>query len=221
MFGQFYDSGDLTSYINKYAPGSDGNDTGAYVKNFQGILDDLATRSGATVTPTSPTSATPVSSQGCSGSAASGTIAGVAKEMGAWGAQYQACYKYGGGHGTDTEWMKRAIAAHFTGEYAVDCSAFVRAVIIQATGKDPGDNATESMCTSPSYTHVDRASAQVGDITIQCTGSNAHTEVITAMSGTTITETVGSHSDGCGAGKGASSTGAYQGTESYVLRFNG
>jgi hypothetical protein len=149
-------------------------------------------------------------------SAAKGSIAEVATQMGAWGAQYQACYVYGGGHGKDTAWIQQAIANHFTGAYAVDCSAFVRAVILQATGNDIGDVTTQTLCSSQDFDHIPRAQAQPGDLAINC---SEHVEVITANNGGTFA-TVGSHSDGCGPGLGAS-PGTYQGTESFVLRYKG
>jgi hypothetical protein len=149
-----------------------------------------------------------------------GSIAEVAKEMGSWGAQYKACYKYGGGHGAEatTDWMKQAIANHFTGAYAVDCSAFVRAVILQATGKDIGSEDTNSMCAdTKNFEHIPRGSAQPGDLAIDCAN---HVEVITAVSNGAITQTVGARTDGCGAGMGASPAN-YQGTGNFVLRFKG
>src|SRR6185312_13795537 len=68
--------------------------------------------------------------------AATGNIAQVAQQMGAWGGQYQACYQTGGGHGTLDD-LKKRIAAHFAPQsMGVDCSGFTRAVIYTATGKD-------------------------------------------------------------------------------------
>lgn len=152
----------------------------------------------------------------CSSAAPTGSIAAVATEMGSWGAQYLSCYVYGGGHGKDTAWMKEAIAHHFAGEYAVDCSAFVRAVILQATGSDPGDMTTYTMCDGSNFEHVPRAQAQPGDMAIDC---DEHVEVITGVSDG-VFSTVGSHKGGCGAGYGASPSN-YQGTESFVLRYKG
>ena len=156
------------------------------------------------------------SSCGSSSGAPSGDIANVAKEMGPWGEQYKSCYVYGGGHGRDVQWLQQAIDNHFTGDFAVDCSAFVRAVIYQATKKDPGDMDTNSMCNSPNFEKVPRSQAQPGDLAIDCAN---HVEVITDVNGGSFA-TVGSHSKGCGDGLGAS-PGNYQGTEDFVLRFKG
>lgn len=152
-----------------------------------------------------------------SGSAPSGSIAEVAKQMGTWGAQYQSCYVYGGGHGKTTEWIQEAIKNHFAGDYAVDCSAFVRAVVLQATGKDVGDSTTQTFCAdSKNWEHIPRDQAQPGDLAIDCAN---HVEVITGVSDGKFS-TVGSHTTGCGPGKGAS-PGNYQGSESFVLRYKG
>lgn len=151
-------------------------------------------------------------------SPASGSIADVANQMGEWGAKFNACYVYGGGHGQDTEWLKQAIAHNFAGDFAVDCSAFVRAVIYQATGADPGQFNTNSMCADSSkFEKIPRNQAQPGDFSIDCEN---HVEVITGVNGDGTFKTVGSHKTGCGAGYGAS-PGSYQGTESYVLRYKG
>lgn len=151
------------------------------------------------------------------GSAPNGSIAEVATAMGAWGGQYQACYTWAGGHGS-TEDLKRRIDHHFAGpENGVDCSGFTRAVIYQATGKDPGAMSTSSMCAdSAMFEKVPRAQAQPGDFAINCT---THVEVITGVNGGNFS-TVGAHTDGCGPGKGPS-PGKYQGTESFVLRYKG
>lgn len=149
--------------------------------------------------------------------AGSGSIADTARLMGAWGGQYNSCYTYGGGHGRDKAWIQESISNHFAGDYAVDCSAFVRAVILQATGNDIGDQTTQTLCAdTKNFEHVDRAQAQPGDLAIDCAN---HVEVITDVNGGNF-KTVGSHTTGCGDGFG-SSPGTYQGTESFVLRYKG
>ncbi len=146
-----------------------------------------------------------------------GSILETAKEMGTWGAKYNSCYTYGGGHGKSKEWVEEAIKNHFTGEYAVDCSAFIRAVVLQATGNDIGDVNTQSLCAdTKNFEHVPREQAQPGDIAIDCVN---HVEVITEVNDGKF-KTVGSHTTGCGEGFG-SSPGNYQGTETFVLRYKG
>lgn len=149
-------------------------------------------------------------------SAANGSIASVATQMGAWGGESQACYETGGGHGS-LEDLKERIDKKFVQGYGVDCSGFVRAVIYQSTGKDTGGLSTDAMCVSDQYEKIPRSQAQPGDIAIQCT---THTEVITEVNDDGSFKTVGSHSSGCGPGKGPSPAN-YQGTEDFVLRFKG
>lgn len=149
--------------------------------------------------------------------AGNGDIAASARMMGEWGAQYNSCYVYGGGHGRDRAWMEAAIQNHFAGDYAVDCSAFVRAVILHATGNDIGDQTTHTMCAdTQNFERVPRDQAQPGDLAIDCAN---HVEVIVDPNGGDF-KTVGSHTTGCGPGMG-SSPGTYQGTESFVLRYKG
>lgn len=161
------------------------------------------------------------SSSGCSGggSLASGPIADVAKSMGEWGAQYQACYHWAGGHG-DTADLDRRIAAHFNpkDENGVDCSGFTRAVIYKSTGTDPGPMTTDTMCAdSAKFDHIPKAQAQPGDFAISCP---EHVEVITGVNPDGSFQTVGSHTEGCGPGNGPSPSN-YQGGESFVLRYKG
>lgn len=149
--------------------------------------------------------------------APTGSIAKAAEELGKKGVDSNGCYTMGGGHGKDTAWLQAAIDNGFTGQYAVDCSSFVRATIYKATGKDPGQFSTSTMCTDSSkFEHVPRDQAQAGDFAIDCAN---HVEVITDVNGGNF-KTVGAHSEGCGAGKGPSPD-SYQGTESFVLRYKG
>lgn len=204
--------------INKYAKGKGWASSAELAQKHPEMLDNAdANAQGAKVIQDGSADSGGASGASCSSTAPSGSIADVANEMGAWGAQYDACYTYGGGHGGDTEWLKEAIANHFTGNFAVDCSAFIRAVIFQATGNDPGSFDTNSMCAdSTKFERIPRDQAQPGDFAIDCAN---HVEVITNVNGGTFS-TVGSHSTGCGVGKGAS-PGSYQGTEDYVLRYKG
>lgn len=150
-------------------------------------------------------------------SSPSGEITDVANEMGEWGNQYDACYVYGGGHAS-TEEIQKSIDNHFQGQYGVDCSGFVRAVIFKAKGADPGPMTTNSMCDDASkFERIPRSEAKPGDFSIDC---DTHVEVITGVNSDGTFATVGSHSTGCGAGKGASPD-AYQGTENFVLRYKG
>lgn len=146
-------------------------------------------------------------------SSTSGSIAQVAEQMGAWGEQYQACYVWGGGHGWTQAQMDEAIENHFSGSYGVDCSGFVAAVIYKATGYY-GSWTTDSMCSdSANFKEVSESEAQPGDFAIECT---THVEVITAVGDSYAT--VGSQTEGCGAGMGAS-PGSYKGSK--VLRYIG
>ncbi|GEM_PF-4779935 len=146
-----------------------------------------------------------------------GTIVQVAKEMAEWGAKYNACYDSSGvSHQKDEKWYDKAIENHFAGEYAVDCSSFVMAVIYKATGHLYHFN-TVSMCadTNNFKTVTD---PKPGDFAITC---STHVEIVTEVQNGEVTKTVGSHEAGCGAGYGPSpaSGGAYKG-EKY-LRYIG
>lgn len=166
----------------------------------------------------SPTSLGERGSSGCSSSSSvnGGPIADVATQMGEWGATGDACYETGGGHGT-TQDLQERIDHKFAKGYGVDCSGFTRAVIYKSTGKDPGGLSTSAMCASDLYEKVPRSQAKPGDLAIDCPN---HVEVITAVNSDGSFKTVGSHSSGCGPGKGPSPAN-YQGTEDFVLRFKG
>ncbi|MDO4271378.1 MAG: hypothetical protein Q4C83_00100 [Candidatus Saccharibacteria bacterium] len=151
-----------------------------------------------------------------SGSTLTGTsnekIAQLAKEWGEWGAKYSACYVLAGGH-SDQAWMDKAIESHFTGQYGVDCSGFVSAVIYKASGKfNVWD--TVSMCND-TQNFKEVTDPQPGDIAIKC---DKHVEIITEVNSDGSFNTVGSHSSGCGEGKGASPSN-YKGEK--VLRYIG
>lgn len=146
----------------------------------------------------------------------SGGIVDIANQMGAWAGQYQACYTWGGGHGSLDD-LKTRIDNHFSGNYGVDCSGFVRAVIYKATSKDIGGLGTGPLCTSTLFEHIPKDQAQPGDLAIGC---DSHVEVIVAVNSDGTFNTIGSHDTGCGAGYGAS-PGHYQGTQDYVLRYKG
>lgn len=203
--------------INNYAKTKGWASSAELAAKHPEMLENAETNAqGATANQDSSTSGS-TSGAACSSTAPSGSIAEVANQMGEWGAAFNACYAFGGGHGKDTAWLDEAIANHFTGDFAVDCSAFVRAVIYKATGEDPGDMNTSSMCADSSkFEKIDRSMAQPGDLAIDCAN---HVEVITGVNDGKFT-TVGSHKTGCGAGYGAS-PGSYQGTESFVLRYKG
>jgi hypothetical protein len=158
------------------------------------------------------------SSAGCStsnsgSSALSGSIAQVAEEMGAWGAEYQACYVFGGGHGWTQEQMDTAIENHFTGEYGVDCSGFVSAVIYKATGIYRVWN-TNSMCDDTANFQV-VTDPQPGDFAINC---SAHVAVIVGVNSDGSFNTIDSSTTGCGAGMGPSPSNY---TGDMVLRYIG
>lgn len=140
-------------------------------------------------------------------------IAKLANEWGAWGDQYQACYTYGGGHGVNASWMDQAIENHFTGSYAVDCSAFVSAVIYKASGTFKIWSTTSMCGDTTNFQEVD--DPQPGDISISCA---SHVEIIVSVNEDGSFNTVGSHQTGCGAGNGPS-PGNYKGDK--VLRYIG
>lgn len=158
------------------------------------------------------------SNAGCGDDSSGGNgILEAALEMGEWGEAYSACYVFGAGHGDQAD-MERRIENKFAGpENAVDCSAFTTAVILRGTGVwYPGN--TQSYCAdTENFDKIPRADAKPGDFSIDC---GAHIEVITKVNGPKDFETVGSHSSGCGPGKGPS-PGTYAGTESFVLRWKG
>lgn len=153
----------------------------------------------------------------CSGddSNLAGSIAKIAQEMGSWGGEYQSCYIYGGGHSKDKAWMDEAIKNHFTGDYGVDCSGFVGAVIYKSTGNLVVES-TSSMCTdTTNYKEV--SDPKPGDIAINCA---SHTEIVLEVKDGKATKTVGSHSTGCGQDKGPSVPTYTQTWEKY-LRYIG
>lgn len=135
-------------------------------------------------------------------------IAQVAKEWGEWGSTYNACYRLGGGHTTDKNWVDKAIEAHFTGEYAVDCSGFASIVIYKATGHLGSWSTTTIMSDSKNFKVVD--DPQPGDFAV----SSSHVEVIVEVNDDGTFNTVGSHKTGCGEGYGAS-PGHFQGEKVY------
>ncbi len=183
-----------------------------------------ASQNGSSVANSTPsgTSGGTGSSTSCSSStsnnaAPTGNIASTAQNLSNPSAKGQPCYIMGGGHG-DLASLQQDIANGFTGNYGVDCSGFVRAVIYQATGKDPGAMDTNAMCANTAvYQHIPRAQAQPGDLAIDCQN---HVEVITNVNGDGTYNTIGSHDTGCGPKLGPS-PGNFQGTGDYVLRYTG
>ena len=139
-------------------------------------------------------------------------IAQVAKEWGEWGATYNACYVFGGGHTTDKSVADKLIAAHFTGGSGVDCSGFVSLVIYAATGHLGAWNTSSMATDTANFKVVD--DPQPGDLAL----SSSHVEVITNVNSDGTFDTVGSHSTGCGEGKGASPSN-FQGDK--VVRYIG
>ncbi len=200
--------------FNLGGKGASGFEVGANDNERQGFAEEQYTKytgkSGGSL-------GTRDSSGDCaSSSSAGGSTAEVAKQMGEWGTSGETCYEKAGGHST-IEDLQQRIDHKFSKGYGVDCSGFTRAVIYKSTGKDPGGLGTDAMCTSDLYEHIPKAQAQPGDLAIQCT---THVEVITDVNSDGTFKTVGSHSEGCGPGKGPSPAN-YQGTESFVLRFKG
>ncbi len=154
-----------------------------------------------------------VTSGSGSSSALSGSIAQVAEEMGKWGAEYQACYIFGGGHGWSQEQMDTAIENHFTGQYGIDCSGFVSAVIYKATGIYRVWS-TNTMCDdTANFQEV--TDPQPGDFAINC---SAHVAVIVGVNADGTFNTIDSSTTGCGAGMGPSPSN-YKGDK--VLRYIG
>ena len=210
----------LVNKINAYAKEKGWDSSADLAKKHAEMLSNADKNAQGSNSSPSPTTGPDNGSSGCAGgagSAGNGSIVDIANNMGTWGQQYQACYEMGGGHGS-TEDLQNRIDHNFTSGYGIDCSGFTRAVIYQATGKDPGAMSTSVMCASPDvYEHIPRAEAQPGDLAIDCPN---HVEVITAVNSDGSFSTVGSHSSGCGPGNGPSPSN-YQGTEGYVLRYKG
>lgn len=164
-------------------------------------------------------------SKGASGNPACATkdsgfgdgIVGAAMEMGSWGDEYNACYDYGGGHGDEAD-LERRIDDHFStlGSTGVDCSGFTRAVLLKGVGED-FNASTQGYCDSDKFEKIPIGDAKPGDFSIGC---GAHIEVIVKVNGPSDFDTMGSHTTGCGPGKGPS-PGNYTGTESFVLRWKG
>ena len=164
-------------------------------------------------------------SKGASGNPACATkdsgfgdgIVGAAMEMGSWGDEYNACYDYRGGHGDEAD-LERRIDDHFStlGSTGVDCSGFTRAVLLKGVGED-FNASTQGYCDSDKFEKIPIGDAKPGDFSIDC---GAHIEVIVKVNGPSDFDTMGSHTTGCGPGKGPS-PGNYTGTESFVLRWKG
>jgi cell wall-associated NlpC family hydrolase len=158
----------------------------------------------------------------CVATAVNGSIAEVAVTMGKWGADFQACYVWGGGHGQSQAWADEAVNHHFQGAYGVDCSGFVSIVVYKATGTYAME-ATQGMCDdTKNYRQINNADVKPGDLAIRCENATGHVEVVTKVENGKVTETVGSHAPGCGPNYGAS-PGAFtveSGAEKY-LRYIG
>ena len=143
-------------------------------------------------------------------------IVEAALEMGKWGEEYDACYLAGGGHADQVD-LERRIDNHFNPiNDGVDCSGFTSAAILKGTG-ELFIGSTQAYCDSDRFEKIPIDKAEPGDFSIDC---GTHIEVITAVNGLRNIETMGSHTHGCGVGKGPS-PGNYSGTENFVLRFKG
>lgn len=141
----------------------------------------------------------------------------AAIEMGAWGAEFNSCYTWEGGHGDQAD-LERRIENKFAGEEnGVDCSGFTNAVILKGTGNFYMGSTSSYCADDKTFDKIPLDKAEPGDFSIDC---GAHIEVITKVNGPGDFETVGSHSSGCGPGKGPS-PGDYKGTEKFVLRYKG
>lgn len=190
-------------------------------KNPEMLTNAAANAAGGS--PSSP-DVTTGPSKNCNNSGGSsgvngGSIVDVAREMGSWGATYQACYIYGGGHAMSKDQLDEAINHHFTGSYGVDCSGFVRAVIYKATGNDIGGLATQGLCSSSSFDRIPKNQARPGDLLINCA---EHVAIISSVNGDGTFESIGANNTGCGEGHGPSSPASwFQGGESFVLRYKG
>jgi hypothetical protein len=132
-----------------------------------------------------------------SNTAGNGDIAAAAIKLSS-GDWEGGCYLYGGGHGGYDDLMSR-IEAKFRplSSKGVDCSGFVMAAISYAAGKYVS---VVTSTTNPGGNWVKITTPEPGAIST----SSGHVEIITKVEGGKITETVGSHSTGCGQGKGPS-----------------
>ena len=194
------------------------NNVQDYAPPLSRVMESIIAMGGdlsntSTVGSSSGNSAECITSSSGGSSALSGSIAQVAEEMGKWGAEYQACYSFGGGHGWSQEQMDAAIENHFTGQYGVDCSGFVSAVIYKATGIYRVWN-TNSMCDDTANFQV-VTDPQPGDFAINC---SAHVAVIVGVNSDGSFNTVDSSTTGCGAGMGPSPSNY---TGDMVLRYIG
>lgn len=136
--------------------------------------------------------------------APNGSIAEVAEEMASWAKEAGGTCYASEGHGTPTEDIKRRVENHFRGvENGVDCSSFVRAVMVTATGKDPGENGARSntttgICDSPWYKEISENEAGPGDVIVTGAGCSSHAAVIIKDEGNGVFTTADSQSPGCG-----------------------
>jgi hypothetical protein len=132
----------------------------------------------------------------CSSTAGNGDIAAAAIKLSS-GEWEGGCYIYGGGHSSYDDLLSRIDAKFRPFSNGVDCSGFAMAAVSYAVGQhvfiatsptNPGENWTKISTPEP------------GAIST----TSGHVEIITKVENGKITETIGSHSIGCGAGKGPS-----------------
>jgi lysophospholipase L1-like esterase len=133
----------------------------------------------------------------CNNTMGNGDIAAAAIKLSS-GEWEGGCYAWGGGHGgyddqqrrLDDKWRPQTTGG-------VDCSGFAMAAVSYAAGKYVSV-ATSS--TNPGADWVKIATPEPGAIST----TERHVEIITKVENGKITETIGSHTTGCGIGKGPS-----------------
>lgn len=125
-----------------------------------------------------------------------GSVIDIAREMATWGG----CYKDGGGH-SDTADLQRRIDSKFQPvENGVDCTGFIMAVFYKATGKHVTTNGGGGLWSGNPTDFKKIDTPEVGAVSI---GPN-HVEIISKVEDGKVAETIGSHTNGCGAGLGPS-----------------
>jgi hypothetical protein len=108
------------------------------------------------------------------------------------------CYLWGGGHGSYEDLMSR-VESKFQPQSGkgVDCSGFVTAVVSYAAGRHV---VAQTSLTSAGGDWQRILIPEPGAISL----SSSHVEIITKVEHGKVVETVGSHTTGCGPGKGPS-----------------
>jgi hypothetical protein len=124
------------------------------------------------------------------------------------------CYLWGGGHGSYEDLLSR-IESKFQPLYSkgVDCSGFVSAAVSYAAGRHV---IAQTSLTSAGSDWQRILIPEPGALSV----SSTHVEIITKVELGKITETVGSHTTGCGPGKGPSIS-SWPYDQGYYFKYTG